>query len=172
MPRGRLIFPFLATVVRLDTEATAADPGVTGATSGYDPIFREPLKLPDLTTPTQPSTVDARKYLLPIDVLCQVEPIEFDDEATMFAAGKSPSVFIRLVFHYRELEAAGLVGTNGEPLIRLNDRLTKLARKTGETVRIYRDPGFFAVQVQDIGHGIGPFRNLLLVDFQDRKTAE
>ena len=43
--RGRLIFPFLAELHRLDTTGTATtDPDGAGPlTSGYDPDFKEPV---------------------------------------------------------------------------------------------------------------------------------
>ena len=43
--RGRLIFPFLAELYRLDTRATATtDPDGAGPlTGGYDPDFKEPV---------------------------------------------------------------------------------------------------------------------------------
>lgn len=170
MPRGRLIFPFLASVSILDTEATAAPP--VGLPSGFDPVFREPVKLPDLTDPTRPTTSDARVYQPAIQVRCQVEPLEFDELQQMFAAGRSGDTVIQLILHYRDLERANLVASNGEPLIRLDDVLSALADRNGIPIRQFRSPGFYATQVEDLGFGLGTHRNLLLVRFEDRKRAQ
>ena len=45
--RGRLIFPFVAELHRLDTHAMATtDPDPDGPhTSGYDPDFKEPVRI-------------------------------------------------------------------------------------------------------------------------------
>src|SRR5579859_6373306 len=172
MPRGRLIFPFLASIARIDTEATEADPDGAGPlTSGYDPIFREPIKIPDLTDPSQPQMTDARREHTVIQVPCQIEPDQWE-LLDLMSAGRSPDTIFQVVFHYRTLERMGLVESNGEPHIRIDDRLTVISDRLGNLIRQLRPPGIYVTEVQDIGHGLGRFRNLLLVKFQDRKQAQ
>src|SRR5688572_482404 len=101
--RGRIIFPFLAELHRLDTQAMAADPDAAGPlTSGFDPDFHEPVVLD--------TGVDFRRELPPVRVRCQVEPLVYE-ELLQTAAGNAPRSKLVLVFHYRDLERAGLVDT-------------------------------------------------------------
>jgi len=178
MPRGRLIFPFLAEIARLDTAATAADPDGPSQplTSGYDFDFREPRKIPNLTVvPAEPDSTDARVESGTIDVKVQVEPAFFEALDQLFA-GVSPDSKMALVAHYKNLEADGLVdAATGEPLIRTNDRLVAIKRTNGELVRRIRNPpGLFITELRDIGHGLSvsnPHRNLLLMTFEERRQG-
>ncbi len=174
MVRGRLIFPFLAEIARLDTQATAADPDGAGAlTSGYDSDFREPRKVPNLAVvPIDPSSTDARAESTPIEIKVQVEP-GFFEALTQLFAGVSPDSKMMLVAHYKDLEAASLVDpVNGEPLIRTNDRLVSIKQLDGTLVRTIRNPpGLFITEVRDIGHGLGTHRNLLLLTLEERVQA-
>ncbi len=180
MPRGKLIFPFLAEIARLDTQATAADPDGSGPlTSGYDIDFREPRKIPNLTAvpdPT-PDSTDARAESTPIEVKVQIEPGFFEALDQLFA-GTSPDSKMGLIAHYKNLEADGLVdAATGEPLIRTNDRLVSIKRLNGDLVRTIRNPpGLFVSEVRDIGQGLGlggsgSHRNLLMLMFEERVQA-
>lgn len=180
MPRGRLIFPMLAELARLDTQATAADPDGAGElTTGYDVDFREPRKIANLSVvpdPT-PTSTDARAESSLISFKVQVEP-GFFESLVQLAAGVSPDSKMILIAHYKDLEAASLVDvTNGEPLIRNNARLVAIRRLNGDLVRTIRNPpGLFVTEVRDIGHGLGigssgSHRNLLMLMFEERVQA-
>ena len=171
--RGRLIFPFLAELRRLDTVAMAADPDGTGPmSSGYDPDFKEPVLL---DRDGDGIAERERIELPPIRVRCQVEPHLFED-LRMLASGDSPRSDVRLVFHFRDLERLGLVDpATGDARIRPNDRLAGLYDLGGSLVQAIRTPpGLYVTEAQPRGFGLGrsrPRRNLLLVTFEARQLA-
>ena len=104
--RGRLIFPFLAELRRLDTAAMAStDPDGAGPlTGGFDPDFKEPV----LVDRDGDGIAERERTELPaIRVPCQVEPKVFED-LRMLASGDSPRSDISLVFHFKDLERLGL----------------------------------------------------------------
>lgn len=173
MPRGRLIFPFVVDIAQLDTAATAADPDGAGpATSGYDPWFREPIIVDpggDVSTTGDPVRVERV-----VQLRAQIETAQ-NEELIMMVTGRSPSSQMSLVFHYRDLEAAGMVeSVSGRPVLRgPGDRLAAIRNpRTLELIEeIPRSPGLYATEVQSIGFGLGPTRNLLLVKFQERTLS-
>jgi hypothetical protein len=162
--RGRLIFPFLAEIFRLDTLATASsDP------SGFDPDFKEARVL-DRTGDGIGERI--RNELPPIKVPCQVEPKTFE-ELAMFASGNSPRANINLVFHFKDLERMGMVDANGEAMIRPGDRLGAIYTKADVLVQTIRNP-MYAIDARPMGFGLhmaNPSRNLLFVTFDSRQQA-
>ena len=172
--RGRLIFPFLVELHRLDTTGTATtDPDGAGPlTSGYDPDFKEPVGVDSNDDGIgEPVRVEHPAVRVP----CQVEPKTFE-ELRMFAAGNSPRSRVELVFHFRDLEQLGLVDApTGEALVRPGDRLGALYDKAGALVQAIRTPpGLYVSEARPIGFGLyrpRPSRNLLLVAFEDRQLA-
>lgn len=173
MPRGRLIFPFLVDVARLNTTATRADPDGAGPlTSGYDDDFREPVAPAPAggssanVSPVRVETITQLK--------AQIEPEEFD-RLQMEATGRNPRARMTLIFHYRDLEAAGMVeAVSGRPLLRgPGDRLAAIRNvRTGVLIEtIPAKPGLFATEVKSLGFGLGPRRNLLLVVFESRDVG-
>jgi len=172
--RGRLIFPFLAELRRLDTAAMAAtDPDGAGPlTGGFDPDFKEPVLV---DRDGDGIAERERVELSPIRVPCQVEPKVFED-LHLLATGDSPRSDLSLVFHFRDLERLRLVdAATGDALIRPNDRLAGLYDLGGRLVQTIRTPpGLYATQAQPRGFGLGrsrPRRNLLLVTFEARQLA-
>lgn len=164
--RGRLIFPFLAEIHRLDTTGTGP------LTSGYDPDFNEPV---GVDSNDDGIGEPVRIEHLAVRVPCQVEPKTFE-QLRMFAAGNSPRSRIELVFHFRDLKQLGLVdGPTGEALVRPGDRLGALYDKAGALVQAVRTPpGLYVSEARPIGFGLHrtrPSRNLLLVAFEDRQLA-
>lgn len=164
--RGRLIFPFLAEIHRLDTTGTGP------LTSGYDPDFKEPV---GVDSNDDGIGEPVRIEHLGVRVPCQVEPKTFE-QLRMFAAGNSPRSRIELVFHFRDLKQLGLVdGPTGEALVRPGDRLGALYDKAGALVQAVRTPpGLYVSEARPIGFGLHrprPSRNLLLVAFEDRQLA-
>ena len=167
--RGKLIFPFLAGIARLDTEGMAADPDALGPlTSSYDPDFREPIITKTLTEPR----VVNRKELPEIRLSVQVETNTFE-LLNQFSSGQSPGFKMSLIFHFRDLENLGLVDpVSGSALLRHGDRLAALYTKTGQLVQTIRNPpGLYATEVSPIGIGLGFQRNLLQIIFTDREQA-
>ena len=170
--RGRLIFPFLARLSRLDTTATAADPDAAGPlTSGFDPVFREPRLVP--ASGTQVGT-DPRVYMAPIDLPCQVED-EVWAMLTQMRTGDSPRTEVTLVFHFADLEAGGYVdAATGQALVPCRgDRLDSIhIHPTGEIEASVPAPGLYVTHSQPRSFGLGGKRkNLLVVTFRNRDTS-
>lgn len=175
--RGRLIFPFLAEICRLDTVSTAGvDPAGDEFDSGYDPIFDEPV----LSTPTPaegaPRGTDQTRYKDAILVPCQIETEQGSfEQLQAFASGNAPNFSIDVVLHFPWLERHDLVDENtGEALFRVGDRLVAFRNKRTEVLvwDLTRTP-LFATEVQPRSFGLsGSGRpNLLLITFQDREKS-
>ena len=162
--RGRLIFPFLAEVHRLDWTSSRLEPG-------FDPDFQE-AALVDLDDDGIGERV--RHEHPAIRVPCQVESKVFE-ELRMLASGHSPRARVDLVFHFRDLEKLGLVcPATGESRIQVGDRLGAIHETTGRLVQKVRTPpGLYVTESRPIGFGLGrrPKRNLLLVTFEDRQLG-
>ncbi|NUP12888.1 MAG: hypothetical protein HOW73_43165 [Polyangiaceae bacterium] len=148
--RGRLLRPFLAEIQRIDTQATT-----------YDPVWRTPVV-------TYPGGVRTKStaYQDPILLRAQIE-VTADGVQQQTASGNTPDSRIVLVFHFRNLEAAGLVDANGLPMLRVNDRLTRLMRLNGQQLQVYPRP-LYATEVQPTGFGLGGGRNLVIATYEDR----
>ena len=166
--RGRLINPFLAEVVRLDTAATAAAPDAGGPlASGYDPDFKETIVMEGAGVRR-----DARREMPAVLIPCQVEVGAFE-ALRQFASGNSPDSRVTLVFHFRDLERMGLVDpATGDALLRVNDRLVAIRDLSGALVQAVRTPpGLYVTEVQPQSFGLGRSRNLLLITMQDRELG-
>ena len=75
--RGRLIFPFLVILHRLDRAAMTqpASDGWHDHASGLDPDFKEPVRLdPEDEGLGEP----LRRKHLPVEIPCQIEPRSFE----------------------------------------------------------------------------------------------
>jgi len=169
VPRGRLIFPFLIELAQLDTEAMAADPDGDGPqTSGYDLDFREPVII---TQSVDDVTGDPLRLERCTTFKCQIEDKEME-ALRQVLGGTSPDSAITLVMHFKDLEKVGLVDDNGRATIRKNDRLAKIFNKKGKLIMVVPDPpGLYVTSATDAGFGIGPFRNLLIVKFDEREQG-
>lgn len=158
--RGRLIQPFLAELYRLDTNSTAQ-------AAGYDADFKT-------TKVSYPAGVrtSSRRELAAVRLPCQVEIGQWHAQRVMLS-GNAPDTRLTLVFHYRDLEAAGLVDAEtGEAKIRVNDRLAGIYdSRTGEVTQKLPGEGVYATEVQQAAFGIGRRKNLLVVIFEDRPKA-
>lgn len=173
--RGRLIFPFLVELAPLDTAATeSTDPDGGGPlTSGYDELFRAPVKV--LADGDDQTGVKARIESALIQLPAQIEPDQMN-QLSMLLSGESPeSNSFRVVFHYNDLEDQGLLHPDGTPTIKKRDRLTRILNMDGDLVEtIANPPGLFVEQVMSRGWGLGgssPTRNLLFVDFAERAVS-
>lgn len=162
--RGRLIFPFRASIRQLDTAATAA--AKSGA--GYDEDFKEPSPTPPAggAGPGTSTRAESTALVLP----CQVE-MGTGEKVRQFFQGADMDGRLVLVFHFRDLEAAGLVDASGNARLRHSDRLASIANsRTGEVVFTPRDP-LYVIEVTATAFGIGRGRNLLTVFFATRDKA-
>jgi hypothetical protein len=159
---------FLARVVRLDRVATRFD-----ESGGYDDDFREPVLV---SSPLRDNVGElARRELEPILIPCQVEPQVEGDGMRMLSGGQSPIERLTLVFHFRDLERLGLV-VDGNATLRHGDRLDAILSRDGARTEysIPNPPGLYLVSSSPRGWGIfmsSPRRNLLMVEFADRRRA-
>lgn len=162
--RGRLIHPVYAQLFPLDTTATAGNDNSGETRSGYNPYFREPVKFADGTN----SRSESSPLLLECQVVGQRGPFS---QRQSQAGGHSDSTSIELVFHYRAIEALGLVDADGKPGIHHEARLGALFRKDQTTlIRTYTEP-LYAAEEEDRGIGFAGQRNLLLVMFRTRDKS-
>lgn len=161
--RGRLINPMLVEVALLDTDATAADPDGPGPLpSGYDPDFHEPVRLPDGSSARKETSVK-----LPAQV--EIDTLERLNET---GAGNVPAGSMRCIFHFQDLEDAGLVdATTGEAKIRIDSRLVAIYHLTDGTLiqKIRTPPGLYCIEAAPQSFGLsGGERNLLVCTFSPR----
>lgn len=169
MNRGRLIFPITAEVARLDLAGTAADPDSGGPlTSGYDPVFREPVMLPS----SDRLGSSARKEVL-VQLPAQIDGLRTQEDyerLQMVASGNVDTALFALIFHFADLEQASLIdGTTGRALIQPGDRLNALYRPDGTLIQSFPDPpGLYVREATPIGIGPAGDRNLLRVLFHSR----
>jgi hypothetical protein len=164
--RGRIIFPFLAELCWLDTDAMATQP------PGYDEDFKEPALL---DTDGDGAGESYRREHPAVRVPCQVEP-QTIEALRMTASGNTPQSNLDLVFHFKDLERLGLVEPQtGEALIRPSDRLSGLFDTEGKLVWAVRTPpGLYVTEARPSGFGLfrlRPRRNLLIVSFSDRPAG-
>jgi hypothetical protein len=161
--RGRLIWPFLAAIRQYDPEATYTGP----PSPGFDPDFMEPVQIADGTAAGSHS---ARREKAEIRLRCQFEDEE-EEKLRQLQDGAAPKARISLVFHFADLERAGMVdAATGDPKIHNGDRLDALYETNGTLVRSFANPpGMFATAVKPSGFGLSSLkRNLLVVTFEDR----
>jgi hypothetical protein len=162
--RGRLYEPFLAELYQLDVPATAADPDATGKLhSGMDPDFKQVTSYTDATTKKRTSAI---RYGAAQLVPCQIEINTFDTLQVM-PTGAEAQARVVLVFHYRTLEAMGLIDmATGDCAIKISDKVTSIKNTQGETVHVFRLGLYVTAVVPSFGIGTRP--DLLLVTFEDR----
>lgn len=168
--RGRLIFPFVVELAQLDTSATEQDPdGIGSLTTGYDHVFREPVKV--APSPTAQVGETARKESI-VQVRAQIEPDQFERLSAMMSGDAAQGRFV-IILHFADLERAQLVDrATGEALLYKRDRIVRILTTKGALVRtIPCDPGLYCVEVQDRGFGPGGRRNLLLMAFESRDRS-
>jgi len=164
--RGRLIWPFVADIARLDTAGTVAEPGAGNVVTGYDPDFREPVVYAAGDSP--------RAEIEVLGLPCQVHPDKGDfNNLQMMLSGAVKAYSLHLCFHYIDLEARNLVDTDGSALIKNNDRLIRIRHLiTGQIVSDFTNRPVYVTQPQDRGMGMSALsRNLLMVRFEERETS-
>ncbi len=172
MTRGALIFPMAVKLSLIDTVQTRDD-------GGYDLEFQEPrITPPAQMTPGIPDKGSPRgstatQYADPIILEAQIE-IGSINALRMALTGQDNDFKLGLVFHYSELEERGLVDANGNPRIRVGDRLDEiLDNDTHELImRVPDPPGLVAIRSEDRSFGLtSGMRNLLLAKFARRDRS-
>ena len=164
--RGRLIFPFLVEIAQLDTTGTNADPDAGGPlTSGYDPDFREARILPT----SDRVGASARKEKTAIKVAGQFGSTDAFLKLQMLATGNTGSTGFVVLFHFADLEAAGLVDAAGNATIKVGDRMVAVYRYDDGALiqKIKTSPGAYVTEAAPI-FGLNSERNLLQVTFKSR----
>lgn len=167
--QGRLIWPHIAVIRQLDTEATAADPDGAGPlTAGYDRFFRTPVVY------DAPARTSSRKEKAAIRLPVQVESEQYDN-AQQTAQGTNMQHRMTLVAHFKDLRQAGLIDTEtGMPTLQVGDRIESLKHKTTGKVTMIIDPrqGLYIYELRPISFGLSALsRNLLLIFTESRDTA-
>lgn len=160
--RGRLINAFLAGLRQLDTEATE-DAG------SYDQEFREAKRLDNGSW----EGAQGRQEKPEVRVRCQVEDGEFERLDPM-TGGFEHQNKLGLVFHFRDLERAGLVdAATGNATLRVTARLTAIYDLRGNIQQAMPGAGLHCVEARPVSYGLGQRLNLLLLVFEDRdQTAK
>lgn len=161
--RGRLIFPKLVEIGRLDTATLAAD-------ENYDPIMRERIvsnrnKVDQARDMPRPETV--------VRVHAQIETSSFQ-RMIPTGTGNAPDSFMVVVLLASELEEAGLIDpTTKQTLFKPTDRLIAVYELNGSQILAVSDPpGLFATMVQPTGFGYGAGGyNLVEVTFSGRPSG-
>lgn len=167
--RGRLIWPFVARIARLDPVATDA---AVATNEGYDDVFREPRQV---ETVGVQQGVDARAELPDLDLQVQIEDQQWE-ALRMMRTGNAERVEVVLVFHFQQLELLGLIdatsGTATAP--RVGDRLVSIHRGIDLSLiqAVPTPPGLFCVEAQPRSYGLsGLERNLLVCTFRERARS-
>jgi hypothetical protein len=159
----------VAELAQLDTVQMTRDPDGAGPqTSGYDLDFKEPVII-------QASTEDLTGQPLReercVRVRCQIED-KVMEGIRQVLGGTSPDSAITMVFHFKDLEDAGMVDDDGKATIRVNDRLAKILDCDENVIEeIIDPPGLFVLSATSAGFGLGRHRNLLVVDFGERELG-
>ena len=164
--RGRLINKFVAVIRRLDTLESAAVVG-----GGYDAEFDELKPTDDGTQTGSSSRREMAELRLPVQL----------DRRTWGAydakrGGKEIEADIILAFHWPDLENRGLIGSDGEPVLKAGDRISHVETLAGAVEATFDNPpGMFIEDMERSGHGQAPFgtprTNLLYVYCQYGEVA-
>ena len=158
--RGRLIFPQLVDVYRLDRATVAAS-------SGYDSIYQEPVLISSADRAGTVKRVEFAAVRLP----AQIE-VTVSDRTQMAMTGNVKKGRMAFVFHFADLESAGLIhATTGAPLVMANDRIGAVYDPGGNLIQSFPNPpGMFVVEPQ-VNFGLDFRRNLLIALCESRDGA-
>ncbi len=157
---GDLIFPEIAVLALLDTNAQAV-------ADGYDPDYREP-RIPnagnELGTPTRVEQAE-------IKVRAQVATFTHERLAQLEHGGARDTTNLELTFHMRDLTKLSLVEADGRPKIQVGTRVVRIENKAGKTLYDYPLPeGMFITAARHSGHMLGQF-NLWVCTLGDRRQG-
>lgn len=168
--RGRLIRPMIVKIQQINMLATRSG-------GGYDDTLDEPKLvavpdvggIPPIGSPRGPA---ATVYNATILLSAQINPISMEQQRQM-GTGNDPLRTLELTFHFRDLEALGMIGTDGQATLQINDRLVGIASPDYNTNEDWRiDQYLYAMGDQNDSYGLpGADRNLLILTFQERKRG-
>ncbi len=146
--RGRLIFPKLIEIARLDTAAVEA-------AQRYDHAQRE-IRISNKNKPGQLRTNPRDGHETLVRVKAQIETDAYQRIA-MGGLGSVPLSRMMCVCFGPELEEAGLLdATTKQPLLKNTDRLAAIYELDETLILTIADPpGLYANQVQPTGFGFG-----------------
>jgi len=164
--RGRLIFPFMLEIAPLNLAGTAADPDAGGPlTTGYDQDFGEAEVLPTNDRLGRSARAESTAVRIPGQFLSTSAFLKSQQAAN----GNLASTEFSVLFHFADLEGAGLVETStGTAKIKVGDRLVAVYTMAGDLVQKVRSvPGAFVISALPL-FGLGGTRNLLEVTFKGR----
>lgn len=165
-----------AIIHRLNLSATKQVRPYQGATSGYDPDFRETITydrgpeandLPDVDAVRE----NARIEYPPVRVPCQVERLKFEEQQ-QFIQGNDPTTDLRIVFWRGDLEQMGLIDRKTRELfLHVNDRVETIEawNKPGVATVQIEPPGVFIKEIQPGSFGFGPDGYDLHIAFVSRR---
>ncbi len=171
--RGRLIFPFLAEIGRLDQEATAADPDGAGPlTSGYDDVYRETVTLPAADRVGTDSRVERALIRIPAQFHTGPTP----GQVMMLkptVTGNVATGNIQLLVHFEDLERLALIDSDTKgALLKVGDRLHAVYKMDGTLIQLIQTPpGLYCTEAVPI-FGLGGDRNLLQLSFESRDQGQ
>lgn len=147
----------LAVIYRLDPQATKLVKPYSGAQSGYDDDFREPVIYDDVRG-SETLRQSSRIELPPVKVPCQVETRRFE-ALDQKEPGDVPDSDVQLVFHRMDLLQLKLIDPyTNEILIRKNDRVSHIEayRYPGKVSKQFDPPGLYITQIVPASFGFGP----------------
>lgn len=156
---GSLIFPSVAVIRQLDTNATRS-------ASGYDDDFNEFAMIDsDADGVGEPQRTEKAALRIPAQVATWIM-----EKLYQAPHGQVPeSEKLELTMHFRDLTALGLVHTDGKAKLELGDRLEKIEDRAGNALFEFTDPpGMYLAAVRPSGF-LGARRNLLVCTFADRR---
>jgi hypothetical protein len=157
--RGRLIFPFLVGIARLDRDATRA-------ADGYNDTLRSVTT--DRPQGARGPREKLRQELPEVRVKCQVEEAVVNAQR-QGPGGNVPETRVTYVAHFKDLEIAGLVDADsGKPLVGPNDRITALYTRHGVLERTFERPQVFITEARGGSYSLGHRRNLLFLISSER----
>lgn len=163
--RGRLIFPVVCEVARIDVETTRT-------ASGFDDVLGQPRRastsgLPEKGTPRGDL---ATAYFLPVRLLGQIEnglAKLTTYQQGMAQTGNQPKFKVQVVYHYDQLEQGGLVASDGHVKMRSGDRLLAAYTLAGTKICDFEDA--YATRIDDTSFGLSAqTRNLCIVTYESR----
>ncbi len=161
--RGRLLFPVNVQVAQLDTKATR-DGGF------YDDTARETTLAPT----ADGLGSDQKQEKAPVTLKCQLESRDFFERLNEFFQGNAPETVLRLTFHMRDLELAGLLDDEATYGVRaglkVGDRILGFTDRYGQPMFKFPDaPGLYIREVNPTG--FMDTQNLVVVTVGDRRRA-
>ena len=164
--RGRLIWPHVAVIGRIDTAATDAIDPPGPPTDGYDPIFSEPRAFGE-----EDARQVARAEII-TRIPCQLEP-DFLERVQALSNGQNMDGDAKIVLHFRNIEGQGLLDADNEPVFQKGDRLYEIRHEDTNALinRVPDPPGLYLVS-WFYAYGLsGRDRNLMILGFNERRQG-